>query len=306
MKELKKKNFSHLKCSLGIFAFNEEKNIEKLLKRIINQDLKQVKIEEIFVFCEGSTDKTPFIAKEWTKKDKRIKVINGKERRGKFAAINLFLKLAKNEILVMESGDTLPEKNTIENLVKPFKDLEVGMTGGHPIPVDNPNTFLGFTTHLLWELHHQMSLKFPKMGEIVAFRKIFDEILPTAVDEAYIEGIIKNKGLKVVYVPEAIVYNKGPETISDFLKQRRRIFWGHLHLKKQLGYSVASLYPSKTLFWLFLKNLKFDLKNILFSIGAVCLEALGRFLGWWDFKIRKRNHIIWEISSSTKTLENKL
>lgn len=299
---MKLKNNLFLKCSLGIFAFNEEKNIEKLLKAILNQDLKQVEIEEIFVFCEGSTDNTALIAKELAKEDKRIKVIEGKERKGKFAAINLFLKLAKNKILVMESGDTLPEKQAVENLVKPFERSDVGMTGAHPIPVDNPNTFLGFTTNLLWKLHHQMSLKFPKMGEMVAFRKVFDKILPTAVDEAFIEGVIKSKGLKVVYVPEAIVYNKGPETINDFLKQRRRIFWGHLHLKKQLGYSVASLSPSKTLFWLFFKNLKFNFKNLLFSIGAVILEAWGRFLGWWDFQIKKKNHIIWEMSETTKNL----
>lgn len=301
MKENEKEN-STLKCSLGIFAFNEEKNIGKLLKAILTQNLNQVKIEEIFVFCEGSTDNTASIAKELAKEDKRIKVIEGKERKGKFAAINLFLKLAKNEILVMESGDTLPEKNALENLLKPFKDSKVGMTGAHPVPVDSPKTFLGFTTNLLWNLHHQMSLRFPKMGEMVAFRKVFNEILPTAVDEAFIEGVIKSKGLKVVYVPEAIVYNKGPETISDFLKQRRRIFWGHLHLKKQLGYSVASLSPSKTLFWLFFKNLKFNFKNLLFSIGAVILETLGRFLGWWDFQIKKKNHIIWEMSETTKNL----
>ncbi len=293
-----------MKCSVGIFAYNEEENIGKLLEAMLNQKLNEVEIEEIFVFCEGSTDNTPSIAKEWAKNDKKIKVITGEERKGKFFAINSFLKLAKNEILVMESGDTLPEKTAIENLVKPLQDPKIGMTGARPIPIDNPKSFLGFTTYLLWDLHHQLSLKYPKMGEMVAFRKVFNEVLPTAVDEAYIEGVIKSKGLKVVYVPEAIVYNKGPETISDFLKQRRRIFWGHLHLKEQIGYEVSSLTPSKTLFLLFFQNVKRDFKNIPLSIGTAFLEALGRFLGWWDYKIKKRNHIVWDIAKSTKKLKN--
>ncbi len=291
------------KCSFGIFAYNEVKNIERLLEAILNQKCYKIIIDEIFVFCEGSTDDTASIAKRYAQREKKIKVIDGKERQGKFGAINLFLKLAKNEILVMESGDTLPTENSVENLLEPFSDPNVGMTGAHPIPIDNPKTFLGFTTHLLWKLHHQLSLKYPKMGEMVAFRKVFNEVLPTAVDEAYIEGVIKSKGLKVVYVPEAIVYNKGPETIGDFLKQRRRIFWGHLHLKEQIGYKVCSLSPSKTLFLLFFQNLKFDLKIIFFSIGAAFLEALGRFLGWWDYKIKKKNHIVWEIAKTTKNLK---
>jgi cellulose synthase/poly-beta-1,6-N-acetylglucosamine synthase-like glycosyltransferase len=293
-----------MKCSLGIFAYNEEKNIGRLLEAVLNQKLNQVEIDEIFIFCEGSTDNTTSITKEWAKKDKRIQVLAGNKRKGKFSAVNRFLKLAKNEILVMESGDTLPEKETVENLVKPFGNPNVGMTGAHPIAVDNPKTFLGFTTHLLWELHHQLSLKYPKMGEMVAFRRVFNEVLPTAVDEAYIEGVIKSKGLKVVYVPEVIVYNKGPETIGDFLKQRKRIFWGHLHLKEQIGYEVCSLFPSKTLFLLFGQDLKFDFKTIFFSIGAAFLEALGRFLGWWDYRVSKKNHIVWDVAESTKILNH--
>jgi len=294
-----------MKCSLGIFAHNEEKNIGKLLEAILNQKLNQVEIEEIFVVGDGCTDRTIPIAEEWAKRDQRIKVIDKEKREGKFSIVNLFLAEAKNDILVMESGDTLPEKNTVENLVKPFSNPTVGMVGVRPVPVDNPKTFMGYTAHLLWELHHQISLRNPKMGEMVAFRKIIKEIPPTAVDEAYIEGFIKNQGYKIIYQPDAIVYNKGPETISDFLRQRRRIYWGHLHLKDKTGYKVSTLNPLKT-FSLIFKNFKFSFRNLIFTLGAIFLEGLGRFLGWWDYKISKKNHIVWNIAESTKDLNRNI
>lgn len=302
-----------MKCSVGIFAYNEEKNIRRLLEAILNQRLNQVKIEEIFVIGDGSTDQTIPIAKEFVKKDKRIKILTQEKRMGKAGAVNLFLKSAKNEILIMESGDTLPEKETVENLVESFADPKVGMTGVRPIPVDDPKTFLGYITHLLWGLHHQISLKNPKMGEMVAFRKVFEKIPQTAVDEAYIEGLFKNKGYKIVYVPTAVVYNKGPETISDFLRQRRRIYWGHLHLKEKTGYKVSTTHLSETFSLLFKTILILPstspglvdrVKGGVYLIGAVFLEAFGRFLGWWDYRISKKSHIVWEIAESTKTIDN--
>ncbi|PJC38684.1 hypothetical protein CO044_03670, partial [Candidatus Peregrinibacteria bacterium CG_4_9_14_0_2_um_filter_38_9] len=146
------------------------------------------------------------IAKEFAKKDSRIKVLVQEKREGKASAINLFLKSAKNDILVIESGDTIPEKDTLENLVKPFSDNGIGMSGARPMPVNDTRTFMGFVVNLLWGIHHQISLRNPKMGEMIAFRNIFQSIpKDTAVDEASIEVILKNKGYKLCYCPEAIV-----------------------------------------------------------------------------------------------------
>jgi len=293
-----------MKCSIGVFAYNEEKNIGKLLEAILNQKTNKVEAEEIFVVASGCTDQTVSIAKEFEKKDARVKVLVQEIREGKYSAINLFLRAAKNDILVMESGDTIPEKDTIEKLVNVFEDPKVGIAGTRPIPINDPKTFLGFTTHLLWDLHHQISLKNPKAGEMVAFRKVFYQIPPTAVDEACIEGIIKNRGYKIVYVPEALVYNKGPESISDFLKQRRRIHCGHFYLKKTAGYEVSTMNPWMT-FILVLKNIKFNFRSIIFTIGAILLEAWGKALGWWDYKIKRKTHFVWDMAKTTRDLNAK-
>ena len=222
-------------CCVGIMAYNEETNIGPLLEALAQQRLKSVDIAEIIVVASGCTDRTEAIVRDYCRKDDRVKLLVQGSREGKSSAINLLLWNTSQEIVVLESADTLPRPDTIEALVSPFADPSVGMTGGRPVPTNDPTSFMGFAAHLLWQLHHRVSLRKPKMGELIAFRRYFRQIPHrSAVDEASIEPLIKGQGLRLLYVPEAVVLNKGPETVSDFFKQRQRIFAGHLYVKDTL------------------------------------------------------------------------
>ena len=294
-----------IKCSLGIFCYNEEKNIKQLLKAATNQDLQNVSIEEIIVVSSNSTDKTDEIVREFASENSKITLIIQPERKGKSSAINLFLKKAIGDVLVIESGDTIPAKNTIEKMVSPFSDKNIGMTGGRPKPVNSPKSFIGFAVCMLWRLHHKMALVSPKLGEMVAFRNLVKEIPEhSPVDEASIEAIIRNHKLKKRYIPDAIVHNKGPENISDFLKQRRRIYCGHLWLQENQEYKVISQ-NSGLIINLTLKEFSFNLIKNAKIIFTIFLEVLGRFLGWYDYKILKKIPYKWEIACSTKDLSSK-
>lgn len=293
-----------LECDIGVMAHNEEKNIGHLLQALISQKNQKVKIDHIFVVASGCTDNTVQIVQDYAKRENKIKLIVQRKREGKASAINLFLKKTQSPILVLESADTLPEKNAIEKLIKPFSDPQVGMTGAHMRPVDDPSTFWGFAAHFQWHLHHLISLRSPKMGELVAFRKIFVQIPKfSSVDEANIEPLIKGQGFRLKYIPLAIVYNKGPENLADFLKQRRRIFAGHLALKKDQGYSVATM-SGLRIFLLYLKNFQFNFQYIFWAPLVILFEIYGRLLGFYDFHFKKRSHAIWERSETTKKLVN--
>jgi len=286
--------------SVGIMAFNEEKNIGRLLEALLNQNLEETRIKEIIVVSDGSTDETDEIATRFMKKSKIIKLITRNKRKGKALAINSFIKTASSKILVLESADTLPEKNCIEKLCLPLFKKNVGICASHPIPINKKNSFMGFTINLLWSLHHRISLKSPKFGELIAFKNIVKAIPNTAVDEEYIAMLIQKKGLLAKYVLDAIVLNKGPTTIKDFLKQRRRIYCGHLELKKKSHYRVPTMSNFNIL-----KNLIVTLeikpKHLTWTFGAVMLEAYARLLGMIDFYSRKE-HAVWKIAESTKRL----
>jgi len=289
-------------CSLGITAHNEEANIGKLLQCVIDQRLQSVDLVEILVVISGCTDNTESIVRDYMSRDGRIRLIIQVQREGKASAMNLFLQQAQEEVLLLSSADLQPAPDTLEQLAAPFANPEVGMTACRPVPVNDKNTFMGFAAHLLWDLHHQMNLRGFKAGEMIAFRKVFMRIPQyTAVDEASVEPLIRGQGYEVCYIPQAIVYNKGPETTADFLRQRRRIYAGHLELKQILGYSVSTM-SGFTIISLLLRNLDWRPKQFIWTWGVVALEITGRFLGWRDFK-RKKDHTVWEIATSTKELE---
>ena len=290
-------------CSLGVFAHNEAANIVPLLQALTTQKLKRAEIAEIIVVSSASTDGTDELVEAFAEKDPRVTLIRQAKREGKSSAINLFLAKAVSPILIVISGDVIPAPTTIEKLALALLDPKVGASGGRPLPVNPQNTFMGFAVHLLWRLHHRMALISPKLGEMIAFRRLMDSIpAESAVDEASIEAIVRAQGLELRYVPGAIINNKGPLNLKDFIKQRRRIQNGHLWLKKHQDYSVVSQ-DGGTLFRILLAELFQYPASAPKVFAVMALEMYCRMLGSWDFHVKGKNPFAWDIARSTKDLK---
>ncbi len=295
-----------LSCSIGVIAYNEAGNIIRLLQALCDQELTKVEIAEIIVVSSANTDGMDALVLEFALTHPQVSLICEKERSGKSSAINIFLKESKSDILIIESGDTIPAPDTIEKLVAPFADSKIGATGGRPTPVNDEKTLMGYSVHLLWRMHHRMAMLHPKLGEMIAFRRVFTSIpKDSAVDEASIEALVRNKRLKLLYVPDAIIYNKGPETFRDFVKQRRRIQNGHLWLMQQHKYKVSSQ-DSGILFKIFRQEIAERPHQIIKLFLVIAMEFYCRQLGNYDFRVKKKNPFTWDIASSTKNLNSKV
>jgi biofilm PGA synthesis N-glycosyltransferase PgaC len=288
-----------MNISVGILAHNEEKNIGRLLESVLKQRLNEVSIKEIFVVSSGSTDKTDKIVSSYCEKHNNIQLIIQKERKGKYSAINQFLKRAKSNIIVQISADVLPDKCALEALCQPLSDPAVGMVGGHSIPINKPINFMGFLVNFQWQMHHEVNLLRPKFGELIAFRRVFDYLPPNSVDEEYIASIIRNKGFKQVYAPNSVVFNKGPEHFKDFIVQRRRIHSGHLFLHKKTNYTPSSMQTGLVL-QAALKSIPKYKKHIHWVILAALAEVYVRLLGMYDCHIKKRDSIVWDVAQTAK------
>lgn len=289
-----------LNVSICIPAYNEDKNISKILDALIAQKTKKIRINKIVIVSSGSTDNTDQIVMRYCKKYKRCRLIRQTERRGKAAAINAFLRKVHDEVVVIESADTIPRPHTIERLCAPLiRDKKIGMTGGAPIPVNDPDTFLGYIIHTWWWFHRHI----PRFGEIIAYRNILKDISPkTAVDEAFIQAKLIQSGYKIVHVDEAVVSNKGPETVADLVRQRRRIFNGHARLHLEEKVKIDNM--TKTSLRLLLVDYKIkSVKHLLWFSGGIAIEAYARLLGYFDSHMKNINPYIWDIARTTKNLK---
>ena len=282
-------------------AYNEAANIGRTLEALVSQRTSSVAVTEIVVVASGCTDRTESIVQDWARRDPRIRLMVQARREGKCSAINQYLPQARENILVLCGADLLPEPEAIEALVAPFADPAVGITTGRPVPVNDPRTFMGFAAHMLWNLHHEINRRGFKAGEMIAFRKIFERVsIFSAVDEARIEPIIRGQGYEAHYAPGAIIHNKGPVTVGDFLRQRRRIYSGHLVLRHTMSYTVGTMSGLKIL-GILLTRLDWRPRPFVWTWSVAALEVYGRFLGWRDYR-QRRDHTVWEVATTTKDL----
>jgi len=296
-----------IRCSVGITAHNEEANIGRLLHAMLDQQLDEAEISEIIVVASGCTDNTCDIVRGLEAQEPRIKLLVQDEREGKVSAVNLFLQHAQEDICVLESGDTLPGEETVENLVKMFRDPQVGMAGAHKVPVNVPDQVVGYLSHLRLTLEHSLCLEIPRLGEMIAFRKVFNQIPPdVAMDEAFVEALMIQRGLQVRYAPDAMVYNMGPETLRDFVRQRRRNYAGHLHLKRKYGYRVSSLDNVRvarlalTEVW---RAISHTIRLLYVLTALASIELYSRALGSYDYYVRRDKHVVWDMAWTTKEVD---
>ncbi len=289
-----------IRCSIGVTAYNEEENIGALLDALMEQHLYQVEISEIIVVASACTDRTVPLsgicpagfthlldrAGRTGRQDQRHQPLPGRRRR--------------EDICVLESGDTIPHEHSVENMVRMFEDPTVGMVGAQKVAVNTPDHIAGLLSHLRLRMEHELCLSIPRLGEMIAFRKVFDHIpSDIAMDEAFVEAFVVERGMQVKYAPDAIVYNTGPSTIGDFVKQRRRNHAGHLYLKHKYGYAVSSIQNKKVLKIAFKELMGVvQLLWILFLLAT--LEVWSRIMGWYDFAIKRDRHVVWNMAWSQK------
>jgi len=297
-----------MKVDIGIAAYNEEATIGRILRLLLAQPMHGFELGKIYVVASGCTDGTESVVRRLANKHNQIKLIVENKRRGKASAINILLDYIKSDVLVLTDADVFPAKGSINRLVKFFKNKKVGATSGRPIPVDDPKTFWGFVSHLIWiKTQHDILLQetrqsifFQLSGYLCAIRPDLISRIPenTLAEDKYLGILIKRRGYKVIYVPEAIVYIRGPKSLSDFLKQRRRVLTGHLQIKNWFNINISTSTPS-TILPILIKNVK-GIKEWAWAGIAAVLEGYAHLLAWKAFRKGIKIQDIWEPPMSTK------
>ncbi|MHB8466275.1 MAG: glycosyltransferase family 2 protein [Acidimicrobiales bacterium] len=286
------------RASVVVPTHNDGPNVATLLERL----LAEPSVGEVIVIASECTDGTVDAVRGVA--GGRVRLFVEETRSGKASAINFAVTECAFDRVLIVSGDVLPAAGAAEKLLDALDDPAVGLVGGRPVPVDGEADVMGVAVTLLWELHHRLALRRPKLGEAVAVRRDAIEPLPrTSVDEATFQAVVEQAGWRSAYVPDAILLNRGPRSPGDFIRQRRRIHAGHLRLRRTNHYTVPSLDPI-LLVREFCALLVADRRRVTgrFVAGlaaAVSLELCARVLARVDDFRRKDSHV-WNIVESAK------
>jgi biofilm PGA synthesis N-glycosyltransferase PgaC len=291
-------------CAVGLMAYNEEKNVAAALRSILAQEGPDVRLHSVTVVASGCTDATVPRAREAAAGDPRVRVLEQGRREGKAAAITAFLSTVRDaDLVALVGADTRLAPGALDALLAPFGDPAVGMAGGRPVPVNSRDRAIGRVVHLLWELHDQVARRSPKLGELVAFRPVFDAVpADTAVDEAAIEALVRARGLRLAYAPGAVVHMKGPTSVRELVSQRRRIHAGHLLLRRASGHAVSTMGLKGILDAIRARRAAAAPPSWATVASAAVVEGVSRALGAFDAHVAGREHRVWKAIPSTKDL----
>ncbi len=302
-----------MRVTVGICAYNEGKNIGKLLKEILfGQELPPE--SEIIVVCSGCTDNTVDIVQGYVKKDTQIKIVIEEERKGKTSAINQILARAKGNVILFISADTIPHEECFSRLISELKNSKVGLVCARPVPINSSKSFTGRMVQILWGIHDYVFKQLNDTGlarhasEAFCIRRGITDSIPLSIvnDDSYLALTAKAKGWKIKYAPKSCVSICGPGTLTDYIKQRRRVIYGHHQTKRLTGETPQYfVLMTRTNLIGIMKLLPWLITNYdIFSIIVFSyIELTLNFLAILDLRILKKSHSKWSVVTSTKKVE---
>lgn len=115
---------SNIKVSVVVPVYNVENYLKQCLDSLVNQTLEDI---EIICVNDGSTDNSLAILEEYSKKDKRIKIIN-QENKGLSGARNTGMRNVNGKYTFFLDSDDWIETNALEELYNFSEDRNLEIT----------------------------------------------------------------------------------------------------------------------------------------------------------------------------------
>jgi len=245
-----------IELSIIIPAYNEEKRIEKCLKRILEYCNEQKWDFEIIIAQDGSNDNTVKIVQQFTSKNERIKLLSYKERLGKGGAIKNAMFHATKDYICFLDVDLSADISELKRLLTYKEDYDI-ILGSRLLRGDLPSiktTYRTFFSHMyskFFRILFRLPIHDPQCGFKLFKRKnvleLFKEIYTTgfAFDS---EVIVKAYWLDLKIKEVPIIWNYDSGTKVSVLKQIREmgkdllLIWYESHL---LWLQNNPVYPQK-------------------------------------------------------------
>jgi biofilm PGA synthesis N-glycosyltransferase PgaC len=241
-----------------------------------------------------------------------VRLVEEATRLGKASAVNLILGEATGDIIVFVSADVIPQPDCIFALLRPMTDSSVGISCGQPVPVRRGRSLIRGIVDTLWGFHNWQLEKLNDAGflmhasEVFCVRKGLVTHIPSDLvnDDAYIAVKTKSLGYTIKYAAQSQVGVLGPQTVGDYIRQRRRIIAGHYQVHDRTGHFSQFLFYSavvRPVVTLRILVGYFALhSSVRNGVATALLELAANLFAGID-RLRGKSHAIWSISTTTKT-----
>lgn len=118
-----------IKISIIIPAYNEERTIAEIVKRVQSASVFGLK-KEIIIVNNCSQDSTLEIAQKLQENNPEVRVLSTPENSGKGGAVKLGFQKAEGDILIIQDADLEYDPGDFETVLKPILDGRTEITNG--------------------------------------------------------------------------------------------------------------------------------------------------------------------------------
>ena len=205
--------------SFIIAAHNEEKVIYNKLLNTLDLEYPGDKME-IIVASDNSTDATNQIVRDFP--HRKVILLALGEHKGKTNAQNKAANVAAGKVLVFSDANSIWEKNSLRNLLKPFACQRVGYVCGQ-LRYINTAAGSGYSEGLYWK--YEMLLRICESdllsvtagnGAIYAVRATdYIKINPLYCHDLELPHLLVAKGKRALYEPTATAAEKAGDSAGE-------------------------------------------------------------------------------------------
>jgi len=216
--------------TVAIPCFNGEKFIEKTIESVLAQTQKP---NQIIVIDDGSTDKSYSIISRYP-----VHVIRHNKNLGLAAARNTALYNTETDLILFVDADAYASPQLVETITKVFETGAYAGVGGRGVEQQI------ITIEDVWRSLHATQGHGKKFkddceylyGLCMAYRVNilkevggFDPIYRTNAEDVDIGLKLTNKGYKLAYTPNAIVYHQRQDNLQTLRKAMYSwYYWGYI------------------------------------------------------------------------------
>jgi glycosyltransferase involved in cell wall biosynthesis len=217
--------------SICIPAFNEEKNIQRLLNCLLRQKQLNFRLKEIIVISDGSTDKTTDVVKAL--QNPLVRVIDSPQRTGKTARLNQLFSLFSGDILFLLDADIFISNTTLfSSLISKANFPRDGLISVQPRPVPAKNFFEASINYSV-AMQNELRSRWNGGRNYLAFRGNFlgldapfaksISLHPNLISQdAYLYFLAKERGYKTKHIDSLFIHYTSPDNFQDHCNQSLR------------------------------------------------------------------------------------
>ncbi|NNF27423.1 MAG: glycosyltransferase [Gemmatimonadetes bacterium] len=193
---------------------------------------------QIVIAYNGCTDNTPLIARSLAQRHPHVEALGSPGEEGKAGALNRGVEAATGEIIIFADGRQMFAADTIQRLLEPYTDPNVGAVSGRLIILETDVPAVG-GVGTYWKLESWLRDSESRSGSVVgstgavhSVRKELYGTLPPGLilDDVMIPMNVVMQGFRAVRVNNAVAWDVPAPSSGTEFRRKLRTLVGNLQL----------------------------------------------------------------------------